>query len=191
MATTATVQRRAQIRDVKEYTYLWEGTDRNNRQVRGEMRAASETVVTTTLRRQGIRIAKLRRQSLSKINHRRRRKQTRSQVRPRFGIKSRPPERQRNPRRRDWDQASRLRRLRPILPINPRPSHQLNRPSDPKGKQSRRIEHRRPEVRGASAPILRKRITIGIGSIRVDIMQKSSAGRPMADWLCVYPPAGS
>jgi len=63
MATTATVQRRAQIRDVKEYTYLWEGTDRNNRQVRGEMRAASETVVTTTLRRQGIRIAKLRRQS--------------------------------------------------------------------------------------------------------------------------------
>src|SRR5689334_10300026 len=60
---TATVQRRAQIRDVKEYTYLWEGTDRNNRQVRGEMRAASETVVTTTLRRQGIRIAKLRRQS--------------------------------------------------------------------------------------------------------------------------------
>ena len=60
---TATVQRRAQIRDVKEYTYLWEGTDRNNRQVRGEMRAASETVVTTTLRRQGIRIAKLRKQS--------------------------------------------------------------------------------------------------------------------------------
>src|SRR5678815_279591 len=60
---TATVQRRAQIRDVKEYTYLWEGTDRNNRQVRGEMRAASETVVTTTLPRQGIRIAKLRRQS--------------------------------------------------------------------------------------------------------------------------------
>ncbi len=60
---TATVQRRAQIRDVKEYTFLWEGTDRNNRQVRGEMRAASETVVTTKLRRQGIRIAKLRRQS--------------------------------------------------------------------------------------------------------------------------------
>ncbi len=60
---TATVQRRAQRREVKEYTYLWEGTDRNNRQVRGEMRAASETVVTTMLRRQGIRIAKLRRQS--------------------------------------------------------------------------------------------------------------------------------
>ena len=52
MATaTATVKRR----DVKEYTFLWEGTDRNNRQVRGEVRAATETVVTTNLRRQGIR----------------------------------------------------------------------------------------------------------------------------------------
>src|SRR4029078_9359161 len=50
-------------RDVKEFIYIWEGLDRNNRQVRGEMRAASETVVTTTLRRQGIRIAKLRRQT--------------------------------------------------------------------------------------------------------------------------------
>ena len=60
---TATVQRRAQIRDVKEYTFLWEGIDRNNRQVRGEMRAASETVVTTNLRRQGIRVAKIKQQT--------------------------------------------------------------------------------------------------------------------------------
>ena len=60
---TATVPRRTPRRDVKEYTFLWEGNDRNNRNVRGEMRAASETVVTTTLRRQGIRITKLRRQS--------------------------------------------------------------------------------------------------------------------------------
>src|SRR5450432_1266317 len=60
---TATVQRRAQRREVKEYTVLWEGIDRNNRNVRGEMRAASETVVTTTLRRQGIRISKLKKQS--------------------------------------------------------------------------------------------------------------------------------
>ena len=49
---TATAQRR----DVKEYTFVWEGVDRNNRQVRGETRAASETVVTTNLRRQGIRV---------------------------------------------------------------------------------------------------------------------------------------
>src|SRR5438034_2889591 len=56
---TATAQRR----DVKEFTFVWEGFDRNNRQVRGEMRAASETVVTTNLRRQGIRITKLKRQT--------------------------------------------------------------------------------------------------------------------------------
>ena len=57
---TATAQSR---RDVKEFTYLWEGVDRNNRQVRGESRAASETVVTTNLRRQGVRIVKIKRQS--------------------------------------------------------------------------------------------------------------------------------
>ena len=55
----------AQRRDtrVKEYTYLWEGVDRNNRNVRGETKGASETVVTTNLRRQGIRITKLKRQT--------------------------------------------------------------------------------------------------------------------------------
>ncbi len=50
-------------RDVKEYTYLWEGTDRNSRQLRGEAKAASETVVTTNLRRQGIRVTKIKRQT--------------------------------------------------------------------------------------------------------------------------------
>ena len=59
MATATSAQRR----DVKEYTFLWEGVDRNNRQVRGESKAASETVVTTNLRRQGIRITKIRRQT--------------------------------------------------------------------------------------------------------------------------------
>jgi type IV pilus assembly protein PilC len=53
----------AQRRDVKEYTYLWEGIDRNNRQIRGETKAASEAVVNSNLRRQGIRITKLRRQT--------------------------------------------------------------------------------------------------------------------------------
>src|SRR3989440_13042302 len=55
----------AQRRDtrVKEYTYLWEGVDRNNRNIRGESKAASETVVTSNLRRQGIRITKLKRQT--------------------------------------------------------------------------------------------------------------------------------
>jgi len=59
MATATTAQRK----DVKEYTYLWEGADRNNRQVRGEAKAASETVVRTNLRRQGIRVTKIKRQS--------------------------------------------------------------------------------------------------------------------------------
>jgi len=59
MATATSAQRR----DVKEYTFIWEGVDRNNRQVRGESKAASETVVTTNLRRQGIRVTKIRRQT--------------------------------------------------------------------------------------------------------------------------------
>jgi type IV pilus assembly protein PilC len=57
---TATAQAR---KDVKEYTFLWEGTDRNGRQIRGEVRAASETVVTTNLRRQGVRLTKIKRQT--------------------------------------------------------------------------------------------------------------------------------
>jgi len=71
MATTAAAPRRIQRKDVKEFTYLWEGFDRSGRNVRGEMKAASETVVSTNLRRQGIRIAKLRRQTFrggSKVN---------------------------------------------------------------------------------------------------------------------------
>ncbi len=59
MATAVATARK----DVKEYTFLWEGMDRNNRQVRGELRAASETVVTTNLRRQGVRVTKVKRQS--------------------------------------------------------------------------------------------------------------------------------
>ncbi|MEO5699517.1 MAG: type II secretion system F family protein [Casimicrobiaceae bacterium] len=50
-------------RDVKEYVFVWEGTDRNARQVHGEVRAPSETVVRTHLRRQGIRVTKIKRQT--------------------------------------------------------------------------------------------------------------------------------
>jgi type IV pilus assembly protein PilC len=46
-------------KDVKEYTFVWEGVDRNNRQIRGESKGASQTVVTTSLRRQGIRLQKI------------------------------------------------------------------------------------------------------------------------------------
>ncbi len=47
----------------KEFLFIWEGTDRNNKPVRGETRGVSETVVTTNLRRQGIRISKIKRQT--------------------------------------------------------------------------------------------------------------------------------
>lgn len=59
MATATAAQRR----DVKEFTFIWEGVDRSNRQVRGEVRAPSETVVTTNLRRQGIRVVKIKKQT--------------------------------------------------------------------------------------------------------------------------------
>jgi len=60
MATAIAQRRESRI---KEYTYLWEGVDRNNRPVRGEVKAASEAVVSSNLRRQGIRITKLRRET--------------------------------------------------------------------------------------------------------------------------------
>jgi type IV pilus assembly protein PilC len=60
MATTATAPRQT----VREYTFQWVGLDRNHREVRGETRAVSETVVTTNLRRQGIRVTKIKRQTL-------------------------------------------------------------------------------------------------------------------------------
>ena len=49
---------------VKEFTYLWTGLDRNKREVRGEVRAPSEAVVANNLRRQGIRVTKIKRQTL-------------------------------------------------------------------------------------------------------------------------------
>ena len=61
MATAAAVARRDV--KVKEQTFLWEGVDRNNKPMRGELRAVSETVATTNLRRQGIRVLKIKRQS--------------------------------------------------------------------------------------------------------------------------------
>ena len=66
---TAIAQRRDS--QVKEYTFLWEGIDRNNRNVRGETKGASEAVVNSNLRRQGIRITKLKRQTFrggSRVN---------------------------------------------------------------------------------------------------------------------------
>ena len=59
---TATVASRRDLK-AKEHTFLWEGVDRNNKPMRGELRAVSETVATTNLRRQGIRVLKIKRQA--------------------------------------------------------------------------------------------------------------------------------
>jgi type IV pilus assembly protein PilC len=50
MATAA----RSKASAVKESTFLWEGKNKDGKTVRGEMRVASESVVQTTLRRQGV-----------------------------------------------------------------------------------------------------------------------------------------
>ena len=49
--------------EVKANTFIWEGTDRANKRVRGEMRAASEAVVSNSLRRQGIKVTKIKKQT--------------------------------------------------------------------------------------------------------------------------------
>ena len=48
--------------DKKEIAFLWEGKDKTGKIVRGEMRAASETIVQASLRRQGIQISKIKKQ---------------------------------------------------------------------------------------------------------------------------------
>ena len=48
---------------VKEFNFIWEGKDKSGKIVRGEMRAAGGTVVSTTLRRQGILPVKIKKQS--------------------------------------------------------------------------------------------------------------------------------
>jgi len=47
---------------IQEFSYAWEGKDKNGKVVKGEMRAGGEAVVRATLRRQGILIDKVRKQ---------------------------------------------------------------------------------------------------------------------------------
>jgi type IV pilus assembly protein PilC len=49
--------------DNKQTTFTWEGKDKTGKIIRGELRAASETVVRTTLRRQGILVSKIKKVS--------------------------------------------------------------------------------------------------------------------------------
>ncbi|MFN5512858.1 MAG: type II secretion system F family protein [Burkholderiales bacterium] len=50
-------------RKIKDSTFVWEGRDRNGKTVRGEMRAPSASVINATLRRQGINVVKVKKQS--------------------------------------------------------------------------------------------------------------------------------
>ena len=61
MATATRPTKRAQ--EVKEFTFLWTGKNKAGKIVRGEQRATSETVVNATLRRQGILVTKISKQS--------------------------------------------------------------------------------------------------------------------------------
>jgi type IV pilus assembly protein PilC len=48
----------------KEFTFLWEGTDKGGKTVRGEMRAAGENMVQAALRRQGVTVSSVKKQKL-------------------------------------------------------------------------------------------------------------------------------
>lgn len=47
----------------KETTYTWEGKDKKGKIIKGEMRAAGESFVSATLRRQGVTVTKIKKQS--------------------------------------------------------------------------------------------------------------------------------
>ena len=57
MATAA-----AALKGPKEFVFAWEGKDKAGKTIRGELKAASETAVNATLRRQGILVQKVRKQ---------------------------------------------------------------------------------------------------------------------------------
>ncbi len=50
-------------KSIKEFVFEWEGKDRKGKQVRGEIRAASENVVQASLRRQGVLPSKIKKRS--------------------------------------------------------------------------------------------------------------------------------
>jgi len=58
----ATASATAARRDVKEYSFSWEGRDRTGKVLKGDMRASGEAVVQSTLRRQGIAVIRVKRQ---------------------------------------------------------------------------------------------------------------------------------
>jgi type IV pilus assembly protein PilC len=61
MAATSKADKNKAAR--KEFLFAWEGKDKSGKLARGEMKAMTETVVSTTLRRQGILPVKIKKQS--------------------------------------------------------------------------------------------------------------------------------
>ncbi|MEW9900319.1 type II secretion system F family protein [Chitinivorax sp. PXF-14] len=55
----------AKQQKIKESTFSWEGTDRTGKRVKGEMRAGGEAQVQAVLRRQGVRVNKVKKQRAS------------------------------------------------------------------------------------------------------------------------------
>lgn len=59
-ATTSRATRRAAVE--REAMFLWEGKDKTGKQLRGEMRATGENLVSASLRRQGIIVTRIKKQ---------------------------------------------------------------------------------------------------------------------------------
>ena len=55
----ATIAKKA----AKEFNFIWEGVDKKGKKIKGDMRAAGEAVVNANLRRQGISVTKVKKQS--------------------------------------------------------------------------------------------------------------------------------
>ena len=64
MATVTKPAKRSQ--EAKEYTFVWTGKNKAGKAVKGEQRATSEAVVNATLRRQGILVSKVSKQSFKR-----------------------------------------------------------------------------------------------------------------------------
>lgn len=62
----ATATKAAKDRGIKEFTFNWEGKDKTGKLMRGEMRAGGEVHVQATLRRQGILVTKIKKQTFKR-----------------------------------------------------------------------------------------------------------------------------
>ncbi|PRC91396.1 type II secretion system F family protein [Solimicrobium silvestre] len=60
----ATAQNKASS-TVKDFVFSWEGRDKTGKSVRGEMRASGATIVSATMRRQGILVTKVKKKSFA------------------------------------------------------------------------------------------------------------------------------